>query len=397
MFEKITFTRQDKNSADKPIDIGWLVECMLFYRKTIIVADQSILKQVVKYFGVDNLVTLIDAGILELIYTESHVGIHTKSLNDIPYHNPVQISSPQHDAYNVITRSCVEAIGKEGKGRRSANKIRDKIKITNHDNVILNGANHSMIEQDYVDFAAKMIINKNLPSPVDLSGSFFRTEKTSNGIKVTSNFDFQILNHLYHQVISPKHSSLTPASILVNILDLEKELYFASLNLSEMATSEISSSLAKKKFNYIINKSEKSADKLSNFQGFVFDDAKDLRGAINSNKIEINDLVDVLIKSTKFKSWLSELKPDNNLIKEYHSAVTRESFVDKLPAKSIRFSFFTGLGFAADTVLTGGLGTITGVAFGALDTFYLDKLLSGWKPNQFIEQNVKNLLQSDKE
>jgi hypothetical protein len=249
-----------------------------------------------------------------------------------------------------------------------------------------------MLEQDYIDFAAKFIINQKLPSPIDLSNNFFRTEKTPNGIKVTSNFDFQILNHLYHKVIPPSHSSLTPSSILINVLDLEEELYFSSLNLSEMATSEISSTLAKRKFNDIINKSEKSADKISHFQGFVLDEAKDLRGAINSDKVEIDKLMDVLIKSTKFKSWLSKLDSDRNLIKDYHLEVTKESFVDKLPAKSVRFSFFTGLGIASDALITGGLGTAVGISAGALDCFYLDKLISGWKPNQFIEQDVKGLL-----
>jgi len=393
MFEKITFTRQDKHSSDTPIDIGWLVECMLFYNKTVVMAEQSILKQLVRYFGIDNLVRLIEAEILEIVYTESRVGIHTQAINNIQYHNSVRFSSPQYTIFDVLNKICTEVTGKTGKGRRTANKIRDKIKTsTDETNKVLLGANSSMLEQDYIDFAAKFIINQKLPSPIDLSNNFFRTEKTPNGIKVTSNFDFQILNHLYHKVIPPSHSSLTPSSILINVLDLEEELYFSSLNLSEMATSEISSTLAKRKFNDIINKSEKSADKISHFQGFVLDEAKDLRGAINSDKVEIDKLMDVLIKSTKFKSWLSKLDSDRNLIKDYHLEVTKESFVDKLPAKSVRFSFFTGLGIASDALITGGLGTAVGISAGALDSFYLDKLISGWKPNQFIEQDVKGLL-----
>jgi ABC-type branched-subunit amino acid transport system permease subunit len=55
---------------------------------------------------------------------------------------------------------------------------------------------------------------------------------------------------------------------------------------------------------------------------------------------------------------------------------------------------FFGLGLAADAIATGGLGTLTGVALGALDTFYIDKLISGWKPSQFIEEDVKELIKN---
>jgi hypothetical protein len=47
------------------------------------------------------------------------------------------------------------------------------------------------------------------------------------------------------------------------------------------------------------------------------------------------------------------------------------------------------LGLLADSIATGGVGTAIGLTVGALDTFCLDKLFSGWKPNQFIEEEVK--------
>ncbi len=47
---------------------------------------------------------------------------------------------------------------------------------------------------------------------------------------------------------------------------------------------------------------------------------------------------------------------------------------------------------AADAIATGGVGTIAGVAIGALDTFYLDQLIQGWKPSQFIDEDLKGLI-----
>ena len=32
---------------------------------------------------------------------------------------------------------------------------------------------------------------------------------------------------------------------------------------------------------------------------------------------------------------------------------------------------------------------------GALDTFFIDKLLKGWKPNQFVEGEIRNIIRDD--
>jgi hypothetical protein len=52
MFQSITFRDQNKENATKPIDIGMLFECMLFYENTNVIATEGILKQLlVDYSG----------------------------------------------------------------------------------------------------------------------------------------------------------------------------------------------------------------------------------------------------------------------------------------------------------------------------------------------------------
>ena len=80
--------------------------------------------------------------------------------------------------------------------------------------------------------------------------------------------------------------------------------------------------------------------------------------------------------------------PDQGLVKAYFREVTKGSWVDRLPAKSVRWSIFTGLGFAVDLLGAQGIGTATGVAISAADAFLLDRLLKGWKPNQFIDDSL---------
>jgi hypothetical protein len=68
--------------------------------------------------------------------------------------------------------------------------------------------------------------------------------------------------------------------------------------------------------------------------------------------------------------------------------LSKEQFIAKLPGKSFRFLIFNaiGLGIAAATTPTGGI--ISGLAISAFDNFVLDRILRGWKPNHFINNEI---------
>ncbi|MGR9099979.1 MAG: hypothetical protein ACU826_05365 [Gammaproteobacteria bacterium] len=395
MFDKITFTTQNKHDGVNPIDLGRLAECMLFYQSTYIVAGQGMLNQLIRFFGVENLLELIDLGALKIIYTESILGVHTRTENGNQFHDVVEISSPNHLYHDVLRKQCIASVNKSGKGRRLANKIQDKIVVTNHDHIILEGARHSILDQQYISQAAKSVLSSKLNNTANISQLEFFTEKTDRGIVVSTNANFLALNQIYHKIVPPEHSSITPASLLTDVIELEKELYFASSNVSEIASSHISSELAAIKFDYIFKQSQQTEEKVVGFNSIVFDNARDLRDAVNTGKVSSDDLVQVIRKAAKFKGWLQELESSSDLLKEYYEAVTKKSKLDKLPGKSARFTLFTALGLSADAAFTGGLGTIAGVSLGVLDTFYLDKIVAGWKPNQFIEKDVLPLVRKN--
>jgi len=394
MFESITFFNQNTTDTSNPLDIGALVECMLFYGETSVVANQSILRQLFTYFGVDRVIELIEEDLLKIIYTETNVGVITRTTNGIEYHDAGQFSSPQHTYQDELRKICIDVIGKAGKGRRTAQRIQGLIKVRNHENIILEGARKSFVDQDYINYSAKSIIQSLIPEKVDVDNVIFKTEQTESGLVIATNINFLALNQVYHKYTPPSHSTINPALILSHTLNVESELFFSSNNLSEIATSGLSANLISHKINYLLEKSIKSSEKLQDFQGFVFDDAKSLREAVNKKQIDLDDLVAVLKNSQKFKKWILGIDPDQDIIKSYYDEVTKKTIVDKLPGKSVRWGIFTGAGIIADVVATGGIGTAVGLGLGALDTFYLDRLISGWKPNQFIEDEVKELLKS---
>jgi hypothetical protein len=77
MFERISFRHQTSTGADGPLDLGMLLECMLFYQSTNVIADHSILEQLLREIGIDEIAELADEQLLKVIYTESMTGIQT--------------------------------------------------------------------------------------------------------------------------------------------------------------------------------------------------------------------------------------------------------------------------------------------------------------------------------
>ena len=142
-----------------------------------------------------------------------------------------------------------------------------------------------------------------------------------------------------------------------------------------------------------IDRRTKSEARLSEFRDLVVDEIQDVRAAINVGARSFVELRELLHNAKRFRSWLANKSPDAELAKEYFREVTKESWVDKLPNKGVRFVVMAGLGQVIDVLSHGSLvGTAIGTALGAADSFILDKMLKGWRPNQFIDDDLKKFL-----
>ncbi len=392
MFESITFSSQYKNTQDKPLDIGRLIEAMFFYKKVTVIADFSIMEQLFQYFGIENLLLLINESLLVIDYTESGIGVMSNTVGKLSIHDFTTWSSPKFSYQKIIRDLCVVSTGKSGKGKRIANAIEGKIRVLEHDPIILEGARFSTLDQNYINLATKSILKELCKDTLDTSKYYFNTSKTVNGIEIDTNIDFENINLYFRKFTSLSDPLFSQAYMLTHILNVEAELYFSSKNFSELSSSQLSANLALQKINYIIEKSNKNKLEISNFSNFVFDNSKAIQEAVNSGIIDLNDIIKALIKSKKFKDWVSKIEPDHNLFKDYHREITKETIFDKLPVKSARWVILTGLGVAIDSFIPSNIGTITGLTLSILDAFYIDKIISGWKPNHFIENDVRKFI-----
>jgi hypothetical protein len=302
------------------------------------------------------------------------------------------VSSPIFSLHDNISKICIEHSGKTGKGRRHASRIERKIKIVKLDDSMAEAAKSLFLDNDFMSRSVPRLVNEWIGGTEIPQNISFRTEETAQGILVDSNLNYDFLNAVYQKRNSIVRPPLTTAYILATIFGAETDLYFASRQLSEIATSAISSSLLELRLTHLAERCLKSKRQKDSFQDLIFNGQKTIREAYNAGQIRLEDILAVIYRAEKFKAWLAKQDVDANLLQAYLGEVTKESPLDRLSAKSVRWSLFTGAGVLADIMGLGEIGTIGGIALSFIDGFVLDKLIHGWKPSQFVGNELKRLI-----
>ena len=392
MFDSIVLTRQNSLSSVKPLDIGSLVEKMYLYGKITVIADYPILEQIYCFFGGDNLRWLLNEEYLSIIYKEYPAGILSTKIEGQEVYSPLQFSSPQHCFQDELREICIDAKGKKGAGRRLARSLEKRIRVIQETPKILAGTTASILNPRYIESSARIIISELVPALELDESRHFNTSQTTNGIVVKTNYDFELMNKIYHKTVSPSYSTITPAYILTHLLELEESLFFAASSSSELSCSHLSSRLGINKVDYIIENSIQKNLKLNTFKEVVFGNVHAIREAVNAGAIPLDEILRVLKKSRKYKEWLLNKPADADLLQEYLRRAGEQSFIEKLPGKVLRYSVFSGIGCIAAKYLSPEAATVISLSLGAFDTFLLDKLYTGWNPRHYIDEQIKELV-----
>jgi len=392
MFTSITIRRQNSFDTENPLDIGYLLECMLFYKTVSVIADPAILKQLLFTFGPEQLETLLASNALNIRYSENLFGIQTKTDKSRQYHLPVLVSSPNHSLQNELPNQTINLIGKTGKGRKAALRLQHYISIVNHDSDYMKSTESILLDTAFMESAIKVILRHLVPEFPQTTDIKLRTERTESGFVFDSNLNYEKLNQFYHLRVSSQHSSLTPGYFLALICGIESHLYFAASQFGELAIDSVGSDLIACRLSNLAERSKKSDLDRRAFAELLLDDAKALREAFNDGTISIDDIIPVILAASCFKDWLVKQNPDANLVREYYKEISKGTFIERLPGKSTRWVTIAGLGVASETVLPGGTGLAISVGLSALDFFFFDKLIKGWKPNQFIDEHLLPLV-----
>jgi hypothetical protein len=389
MFETICIRNQ--NEGNNPIDIGFLAEAMLFYQQVRIIGNPTSIEQLVKQCGAETLIELLKSGFLKISYQTMNAAMQTLNTNTPnEIHSPIFFSTPRYSLQNFAPKLFTDITGRNGKGRRMGNRfiaLVDSIPTTDKIGQAFEG---DLSSGDYINKAVLRFLSLHVPEYQIPQQFEFRIIKQEKGFSVRTNIDFPRANYFYHKRVPITHSTLSSAYILARLFGVQVNLFFSSLYAAELAVSSESSFLLQIKVDDILDSRKSSGDQISNFQDFILNNGFKLREAINSGEKSFADMLKLLDKADKFKNWLKNQKPDENLCKNYLREATASTWIEKLPAKKLRWSLFTGAGLAIDASGAGGVGTAIGVGLSATDAFLVDKIIGGWKPSHFVNEHFVN-------
>jgi hypothetical protein len=359
---------------------------MLFYSDVLVIAREQMIEQLAKGCGPAVLLELLESGHLRLSYEYELTGIQTRnSGSSHERYSGVRFHSPNHALQHIAPKVFEEVTGKPGKGRRLANRFSKKVDVLNRSSDALSDFGSDLLDRSYIQSVARYLIEYHAPEYKLPDPFVFEVHEDGKEYAIETNVDFSEVNKSYHLHIPPSHSSMSQAYLLSYILVARDNLYFASTLNADIALDPLNSQVIVTKVNGILDRYKRNLSQLSTFQDFVFDDGKAISEAINSGQRSFKELLKLLERADKFRSWLKAKPSDGNLAKEYFREVTKSSWVDKLPGKSFRWAFFTGAGLVLDVMGAGGVRTAIGLGLSVADSFILDRIIKGWKPNQFIE------------
>jgi hypothetical protein len=392
MFDAITIRRRSSCFFEADFDVGFLAEALIFYSDTRLIANRAVLTTLFQHCSPEVILELIESGFLRLTYQPDDVAIMTTETG-MPNerHQPVCWTMPHLEIRELLPELLEKTVGRPRKARRLANRLIQGIEIVRHDANIANQARQDLLNPVYVSASIRALLKQYVPA-YNVDDVRFTVVAREDKVGVDTNINFNTVNAEYHKRVSPLHSTVTPAYLLAQLISVRADLEFAARYKSEIAVDDINAMIIREHFAHLLLKQQRSTSQIAQFQEFLFNDARAIGEAIRSGERTLSDIVSVLQRAAKFKKWLRQQSIDTELVKEYFREVTSETWINKLPAKGLRWFLFTGAGMAFDVAGGGGLGTAAGVGLSAIDAFFLDRLLAGWKPNQFVARHIEPLL-----
>lgn len=391
MFERITLDRP--GDAAKPVDLGVLAECLVFYETVRLIVDHNTFSFLVNSCGPDQLLDLMSMDSLQIEFVENMTGVASKLIGGQTIYDYVNFHTGSF-RYQVSARKVFDKIATGKKANKYFDRFDQLVKRFSYTAEINEQVRKDWTDDAYLRQTAQIYLALKSPNYVPPSILEIKVRPHSQGFSLSTNIDFSAADADYRAINGTPDPHVTPSQLLVSLSDMRRDLTIGSSFGSEFAMSSVSSAIAACKFSDLINKAIGGKERTSVFQEDVLDDLPSIREAVNSGARTFSDVVRLVEQAKKFKEWLRKQDPDEHLRKAYLRDVSHTDWADNLPPKALRWLIFTAGGLALGAAFTNPItGTAAGTALSLADSFLLDKLIKGWKPSQFIDGPLKDFVQ----
>lgn len=177
---------------------------------------------------------------------------------------------------------------------------------------------------------------------------------------------------------------LNPETILLNIASALSDLKYGAQQNASMMLSPSASFVAALKVRDVLDSFNQESQKIKLIQQIANPHYYSISDVINSGQRSFTDFIKLLDKSAQFKEWKQSISDEKSFIEEYSAAVEKENkWINDSRLKVGRWIITSMIGFTS---------SFMGLAVSGIDSFFLDKLLHNWSPNQFLKDEVRPFL-----
>lgn len=399
MFEHIVLRRAEGGDI---ISAGQVAEALFYYQRLHLIIDRATLFNLIRQIGIDHVLTLICRHDVTAVYCEEMLATHTTTYAATEFHGYAEITlvGDKNNQLDTPEERLQFELERQGIPKKDARRfIRDFFKLVpvrklsgNH---FLNGGIVKAAEQDLLD---DVYIRQALRRAVEVMPGGYTVEhelkfellKSDKGFCVFTNVDFNQINKKRAE-LTPSLEPIKIAHLLTSILDSRADLALSSFYGGDFVTSAVNSSIIQIRHAELLRRAKLNQDSRQQFIDLVLPDTPSLAEVIDSGERSFDDFLKLLDQSARFKDWLNTVNPDENLIRTYVRDISSEGWIQKLPAKSVRYMFTTAIEATFKAT-----HPAAGLVAGIVDNFLLDKIFAGWRPNHFVSKRLSPFVNSQK-
>lgn len=396
MFESICIRRQQPLYAPEPLDLSLLAEAMLFYQNVHLIADVDMLQQLAVECGRALVSEFIEEGFLKISYLATRTVIHERSwtppLRFGKLYQP-EILPGTEDSWS-LEKVASDIFGGSARVVNDERRFAELIQTLDVDKELDSAFADDLGNALYIERAISQLLKMIAPSYPLPQDYYFRVSKEDHwgGYQIETNIDFQQANKSFNKTWHKANicQLLSPSSLLLSILEVRRDLFFAARAKAELATYSGNAAIISTKLHDLFSLHKKSQGEMEEFQKLILVNSHEVGESIKLGYRSWHDLLTLLKnKNTReFKSWLKQRDASETLIHEYLKALEKDNpWLASPPAKILRFLATTTVGLVASPLVSIGVS--------GADSFLLDRLFDGWKPDQFVKGPLKDFARSD--
>lgn len=384
MLERV-YVRNHHSFVSPVIDLGALAEAALFYGDTQLVLSRASLWQLLDRIGAETLLELAKVEHIHPYYMTDVPAVHTEDTGSRDErHRIVTVGIHKASMESEVVEAFRARTSQSGRGRRLANQFLKECQPLKTPSGFTHDAQEAIRNTAVLNAVLPIMIKSALDLQALPQGLEWRAVATDDGhTRLETNGAWSDIRSRL-AATQTTNLQLSTANFLVKLAEVSLDLRLAAELTSEISTSPFGAQLIAAKCHELATVNQEHAATLDTFQSVVLD-GRNVRAAINSGERTMAELMPILENSRKFRNWITGIEIQTDPLTAYWQEVTKDNWAAKQPMKTFRFCTLAAPGFlTANPYVTAATTVLS-----ALDEFVLERVAKGWRPNQFIDDDLK--------